>query len=256
MSEQEIREGMLLAVWDEPPLDFDPDTLMRRVEQKKSRRRALVAVGVATAMIAVVSLALPGLLPRDRDGQLGSDGQTNSSAPPTEAYEKKLQRTGDAVAEKLALTMPNLKEVYADFRQGGFSYNMPNMSSAPPSGQPRKSNEPQFTGYLFLTDEIGPTSLRLEGAKIELSTKNFCSGAVTCREVPQKDGSVVTEAEFTDGSPDITHSEVVRSFPSGFHVRIASYSYNPASGSGLRQTVPVRVGVLTTLVTDPKVDWE
>ena len=43
MSEQEIREGMLLAVWDEPPLDFDPDTLIRRVEQKKSRRRALVA---------------------------------------------------------------------------------------------------------------------------------------------------------------------------------------------------------------------
>ncbi|HEX8869393.1 MAG TPA: twin-arginine translocation signal domain-containing protein, partial [Lentzea sp.] len=72
MSEQEIREGMLLAVWDEPPLDFDPDTLIRRVEQKKSRRRALVAVGVATAMIAVASLTLPGLLPRDRDTQLGS----------------------------------------------------------------------------------------------------------------------------------------------------------------------------------------
>ena len=46
MSEQEIREGMLLAVWDEPPLDFDPDVLIKRVEQKKSRRRALVAVGV------------------------------------------------------------------------------------------------------------------------------------------------------------------------------------------------------------------
>ena len=82
MSEQEIREGMLLAVWDEPPLDFDPDTLIKRVEQKKSRRRALVGVGVATAMIAVVSFALPGLLPRGSDGQLASENPTSSSAPP------------------------------------------------------------------------------------------------------------------------------------------------------------------------------
>ncbi|MET9628242.1 hypothetical protein ABZX92_12340 [Lentzea sp. NPDC006480] len=256
MSEQEIREGMLLAVWDEPPLDFDPDTLIRRVEQKKSRRRALVGVGVATAMIAVASLALPGLLPRDRDSQLGADGQTSSSAPPTEAYDKKLQRIGDTLVEKLALTMPNVKETYSDFRTGGFNYPMPGMTSVPMSSQVRKPSDPQFTGYVFLTDEIGPTSLRVEGAKVEFSTKNFCVGSVSCHEIQQKDGSVVTEAEFTDGTPEITRAEAVRSFPSGFRVRIASYSYNPASGLGSRQTVPARVGVLTTLVTDPQVDWE
>jgi len=99
VSEQEIREGMLLAVWDEPPLDFDPDTLIRRVEQKKSRRRALVAVGVATAVIAVASLSLPGLLPREnRDDQLAADNQTSAPAAPAEAAEKKAQRTGDRLA--------------------------------------------------------------------------------------------------------------------------------------------------------------
>jgi hypothetical protein len=111
VSEQEIREGMLLAVWDEPPLDFDPDTLIKRVEQKKSRRRALVAVGVATAVIAVASFSLPGLLPRDRDTQLGADTRTNTSAPPSEAAEKRARRIGDKLVESLGVRMTNFKEL-------------------------------------------------------------------------------------------------------------------------------------------------
>lgn len=251
MSEQEIREGMLLAVWDEPPLDFDPDTLIRRVEQKKSRRRALVTVGVATAMIVVASFALPGLLPRDRDNQLGADGQPSSSAPPSEAAEKRAERIGQELMERLALTDSNLKEVYANLRNGKFS-NQEYPSSTPP----RRPADPELSGYVYLTDPIGPTALRVEGIKGEFSLQNFCSGAVTCQDVPQKDGTVVSEAEFTDGGPDISRSEVVRKFESGYYVRIASYNYNPATGSGLRQTVPVRVGVLTRLVTDPAVRWE
>ncbi|MFS8098257.1 hypothetical protein LFM09_14065 [Lentzea alba] len=251
MSEQEIREGMLLAVWDEPPLDFDPDALMRRVEQKKSRRRALVAVGVATAMIAVASLALPGLLPRDRDGQLASEAQTNTSAPPSESAEKKAQRIGDKLAERLGLTMPTLTDVYGGLYPGRLHYGT-STTSAPPS----KELESEFTGYLYLTDSIGPTSLRVEGGRLEFTSKSFCSGAISCRELPQRDGSTVIEAEFSDGGPDLTRSEVVRKFQSGYAARIVSYNLNPATGSGLRQTVPVRVEVLTTLVTDPAVDWE
>jgi hypothetical protein len=252
VSEQEIREGMLLAVWDEPPLDFDPDTLIRRVEQKKSRRRALVGVGVATAMIAVVSLALPGLLPRDRESQLGADGQTNSSAPPAESSDKKAQRIGDKLAERLALTVPSMKEVYADIRVGRFSGYPPYS----PSTTIPKPSDPEFSGYLFLTDSIGPTSLRIEASKHAFSTKDFCTTAASCHDVRQKDGSTVTEAEFLDGNPDISRSEVVRKYESGFYVKISSLNFNPASGSGLRQTVPVRVGVLTTLVTEPGIDWE
>ncbi|MEU3646629.1 hypothetical protein AB0E59_24835 [Lentzea sp. NPDC034063] len=251
MSEQEIREGMLLAVWDEPPLDFDPDTLIRRVEQKKSRRRALVAVGVATAVIAVASLALPGLLPRDRDSQLGAETTTNSSTPPSQSVEKKAQRIGDKMADKLGGTVTNLKDISASFGPGMVVY--PPYATSSPA---RRPGDPEFSGYLYLTDPIGPTSLRLEAGGQGFSTKSFCSGATLCKDVQQEDGSVVTEAEFNDGTPEIARAEVVRVFQSGYVVRITSHNYNPATGSGLRQTVPVRVGVLTELVTDPGIAWQ
>ncbi|SFR18390.1 hypothetical protein SAMN04488564_104802 [Lentzea waywayandensis] len=251
MSEQEIREGMLLAVWDEPPLDFDPDTLIRRVEQKKSRRRALVAVGVATAVIAVASLALPGLLPRDRDSQLGADTPASSSAPPSVSVEKKAQRAGDQLAAKLGVTMTNLTDIAGSFNPGRLTY--PPFTTSTPARAP---GDPEFSGYLYLTDQIGPTSLRVEAGVKGLSTKDFCGGATMCKDVQQKDGSVVTEAEFNEGTPEIARAEVQRVFQSGYVVRISSHNYNPATSAGLRQTVPVRVGVLTELVTDPAVAWQ
>ncbi|MDX8030005.1 hypothetical protein SK803_07265 [Lentzea sp. BCCO 10_0856] len=253
MSEQEIREGMLLAVWDEPPLDFDPDTLMRRVEQKKSRRRALVTVGVATAMIVVASLALPGLLPRGQDGQLASDGPTTSSAPPSESADKKAQRIGDKLTEKLGVTMTNVKEVYADLRPGQVLY--PPIATTT-STQKRSPSDPEMSGYVFLTDEIGPTALRVVVVKRDYDQGGFCTGANTCQDVKQKDGSLVTAAEFYDGTTSIARAEVLRRLDSGLLVRISSYNTNPATGLGLRQTVPVPVGVLTQLVTDPSISWE
>ncbi|HEX7302383.1 hypothetical protein [Lentzea sp.] len=255
MSEQEIREGMLLAVWDEPPLDFDPDQLIRRVEQKKSRRRALVAVGVATAVIAVASFSLPGLLPRE-DGQLASEVQTTqSSAAPSEPAEKRARRIGDALAAKLDQTMPNLRDVYGDLRVGRYpSYGT--YTSVPPTSAAKRPGEPEFSGYLQLTDDIGPTALRVQAGELGFSTNSFCSTATLCREFPQTDGTVVHEAEFNEGGTEVARAEVARVFRSGFVVRLSSHNYNPVTQAGLRQTVPLRVGVLTTLVTDPAVPWQ
>lgn len=252
MSEQEIREGMLLAVWDEPPLDFDPDKLMRRVEQKKSRRRALVGVGVATAVIAVASLALPGLLPRDRDSLLGAETRTNSSAPPSEPAERKAQRIGDKLAENLGVRMTSLKEIYGNVRPGQFLYPPSSTSTAQ-----RKAGDPELlTGYVYLTDAIGPTALRVTVSRIDFNRNAFCSGAALCQDVQQKDGSVVTEAEFFHEASQIQQAEAVRKFESGLVVQISSYAYNPSNGSGQRETVPVQVGVLTELVRDPGINWE
>lgn len=251
MSEQEIREGMLLAVWDEPPLDFDPDTLMRRVEQKKSRRRALVGVGVATAMIVVVSLALPSLLPRGNEGQLASEGQTSSSAPSAEPTEKKAQRIGDKLAERLRTRLTNSRDIFGSLQPGQFNY--PPYSTTAQRGQP---DDAEFSGYVYLTDEIGPTALRVLVMKGEFNSKSFCAAATLCQNIAQKDGSIVSEAEYLDDTPDVQRAEVVRRFESGYLVQISSYAYNPSNGVGRRQTVPVRVGVLTELVTDPSISWE
>jgi hypothetical protein len=243
---------MLLAVWDEPPLDFDPDKLIRRVEQKKSRRRALVAVGVATAMIVVTSLALPGLLPRDQDGQLASDGQPppSSSAPPTVSAEKRGQRIGDKLAEKLGLRMTNFKEIYASFRAGAYAYN-PNSQTT----VPQRPWDPELSGLVHFTDEIGPTSLRVILTKDKTVAEQICSGATMCREVAQSDGTTVIEATVMQG-PDIMRSTALRKFPSGYYAEISSFNYNPATSDGVRKTAPLPVEVLTTLVTDPDVHWE
>ncbi|MFD4674616.1 hypothetical protein ACFWNN_33180 [Lentzea sp. NPDC058450] len=253
MSEQEIREGMLLAVWDEPPLDFDPDTLIRRVEQKKSRRRALVAVGVATAMIAVVSFSLPGLLTRgDQDVQLATDAPASASTAPSEHPARKASRIGDQLVGSLGSRMRNFKDLYASFTPGRNPYP-PNPTQAPPEWSEKVSD---YSGFVYFYDDLGPTALRVMVSTSSFSTTSFCSGASYCKETPQPDGSVVTEAEYLQGSPDVQAAEVARKFESGLVVRIGSYAYNPSNNLGPRQTVPVRVGVLTDLVTEPGIRWE
>ncbi|MCX2948238.1 hypothetical protein [Lentzea sp. NEAU-D7] len=252
MSEQEIREGMLLAVWDEPPLDFDPDTLIRRVEQKKSRRRALVAVGVATAMIAVASLSLPGLLPRDRDTQLGAETQTSSSSAPTESPERKAQRIGDKLVESLGVRMTNFKELYASFAPGRNPVYPPSATRAPEW----KPDEKEYSGFLYLTDGIGPTALQVRVSKKSFSKNAFCGGSTTCQEVKQEDGSVLHSVEQLYDSPQVQQAAVARQFESGLIVEITAYAYNPSNGNGQRETVPVRVGVLTELVMEPGINWE
>ncbi|MFD5824595.1 hypothetical protein [Lentzea sp. NPDC060358] len=256
MSEQEIREGMLLAVWDEPPLDFDPDQLIRRVEQKKSRRRALVAVGVATAVIAVASFSLPGLLPRDRDQQFASEVQTSeSSAAPSESAEKRARRIGDALASRLDEVMPGLKDIYGDLRVGRYPV-YGGFGSTPPTSSSKRPGDPDLSGYLQLTDDIGPTALRVEAGELGFSPSSFCAAATTCREFPQADGTVVHEAEFNEGGSEVARAESVRVFDNKFVVRITSHNYNPVTSAGLRQTVPMRVGVLTTLVTYSGIPWQ
>ncbi|GLY48513.1 hypothetical protein [Lentzea sp. NBRC 102530] len=252
MSEQEIREGMLLAVWDEPPLDFDPDTLIRRVEQKKSRRRALVAVGVATAMIAVVSLSLPGLLPREDNAQLATESPSSASAAPTESPERRAQRLGDGLVAGLRARMPSTKDSYASFGPGRSGMSLP-YETKPPRW---KEGDTEFSGFVYFSDEIGPTALRVSVRKESFSSELFCSGADTCQQLWKNNGSFVYGAEFRYNDPQVQQVGVLRSFDSGLVVEITAYAHNPSNGNGQRQTVPVGVAVLTQLVTDPGVVWE
>ncbi|MGI5504093.1 hypothetical protein [Lentzea sp. CA-135723] len=253
MSEQEIREGMLLAVWDEPPLDFDPDTLIRRVEQKKSRRRALVAVGVATAMIAVVSFSLPGLLPKNgENAQLATDSPTSASTAPSERPARRAQRIGDEIVANLGAKMNNFESLYATFTPGPIAYR--NNSPQPPLQW--NDNVTDFAGFVHFTDGLGPTALQVTVSTNGLNTNSFCSGATYCKETPQPDGSTVVEKEELNGSPDIQVAEVARKYGSGLVVRMGAYAYNPSNNDGIRQTVPLRVGVLTELVTAPNIRWE
>lgn len=253
MSEQEIREGMLLAVWDEPPLDFDPDTLIRRVEQKKSRRRALVTVGVATALIAVASFSLPSLLPRDQDARLGAETTASSSSPPSSvSNERRVRRIGDQLTAALEARVPAVSSVYATFNPGRMPVNPAYQTQAP-----RWDNgERDFSGYLHFTDGIGPTALRVMVYSGSFSSKDFCIGASTCDQLKTADGSFVHFAESTEGDSQVQSARVVRVFDSGHVVELSAHAFNPSNGVGQRATVPIRVAVLTQLVTDPGITWE
>ncbi len=258
MSEQEIREGMLLAVWDEPPLDFDPDALMKRAEQKKSRRRALVSVGVATALIVVSAFALPGLLPKTGDGdQIAAPPTTSSTQVSTEDAYVRAERIGNQLAEKLGLEMPSLWEVYGNLQPG--LQSSPGYHEVPPPTRTttrRPPDDPSLSGYVHLTDQIGPTSLQVRAMRYLQSQRILCTGAITCQELPQADGSKVTAAEFKDGNTTTVRAVATRIFESGYTVQISSFVYNPATSSGTREALPVPVQVLTTLVTDPRIRWE
>jgi hypothetical protein len=252
VSEQEIREGMLLAVWDEPPLDFDPDTLIRRVEQKKSRRRALVAVGVATAMIAVASFALPGLLPRDRDSQLGSESPTSVSTTPYVSTHSRLQKIGDALTHRLQESRPGLTDVIASFD----SYRGTTIKPEAPL-QPVRNNSDDLYGFVYFTDSIGPTALLVTTGSA-VATSEICGSgnAVVCKEVTQQDNSVTVEAEFQEG-PERVKAVVMRKLGDGKRaVIISAYSHNPSTNTGIRQNIPVTVDVLTALVMDRSISWE
>ncbi|MFD9738484.1 hypothetical protein [Umezawaea sp. NPDC059074] len=83
MSEQDLRDSLQQAVWDEPPLDFDPDTFMARAEQLTRRRRALMSVGVATALIIATVATLPAFLTSGRNRVESATGVSTTSSATT-----------------------------------------------------------------------------------------------------------------------------------------------------------------------------
>ncbi|MDQ3786116.1 MAG: hypothetical protein M3422_02600 [Actinomycetota bacterium] len=82
MSEEDVREGLLDAVADEPPLSLDPDELMATA-RAQVRRRALVAVGLATVAVAVAAVAVPIALGRDSTTTVPAATQPSTSATST-----------------------------------------------------------------------------------------------------------------------------------------------------------------------------
>ncbi|MFI6098588.1 hypothetical protein ACIA8G_23785 [Lentzea sp. NPDC051213] len=251
MSEQEIREGMLLAVWDEPPLDFDPDQLMRRAEQKKSRRRALASVGVATALIVATAVTLPGFVLRGGgDAQVGSETPSSVSTTPSSNVSE--VRVGESLVKRLKVIRPDLKDVSVsfNFNQAGFKPTQ--------SLQPARRNPNDLYGFVYFTDDIGPTALLVTTGQA-VGTKDLCGGTqkvLFCREKPMNDGSVVVEAEYFEGTETIGAVSARKLAGGNTSVVISSYSHNPSNSTGFRQMIPVGVEVLTSLVTDPGITWE
>jgi hypothetical protein len=76
--ELDVRGGLLAAVADEPPLRTDPDELVATA-RRQVRRRALVATGLATVLVAVAAVAVPAAL----DPATAIPAATRQAAPST-----------------------------------------------------------------------------------------------------------------------------------------------------------------------------
>ncbi|CAM3437354.1 hypothetical protein KIPE111705_08645 [Kibdelosporangium persicum] len=258
MSEYELREGLRLAVADEPPMTFDLDELMLTAERMVRRRRALVAVGVSTAAVAVVAVTVPVLL-----GIGGSPEELPQAAPPSTTP----SQTSTATSATPATPPARPKLTAAQLRQRGnelraylrpqFPKDVPgaqNVNVRPFGGEA----EDQFwEGQDYLEGMVRFTLGEVQTAvAVYVSNEQASQPCTGCQERPQPDGSkVVIHAESGPAGNDpamlITSATHFRN--DGTATRITAYNYDPTGGSPLRyqDRVALTEEQLVKLATDP-----
>lgn len=278
MSEQELRDGLRVAVAAEPALSFDPDALMVRARKEIRRRRALVGAGAATVVVAVTAVAVPTVLGQQRGeitsvapgGAPSGTPTATVTAPPTTSTTAQvdipwpppnvvvphytaaqLKQRGSAMQNHLktqfAKVVPNAKQVLP--RQFGGE-----AEGAVADGQAYLEAFTSFTlnGVRSAVD-IYTSAPGTEGPP---PTQQCSDGGVTqCDVVKQPDGSavLVTTQNIDQNLSGGVITSVLHYRNNGTVVRAAGYNYDPSgSGSLDRQpAVPVTVAQLTALATDP-----
>lgn len=81
MNEKQLTESMSLAVLDEPPLGFDPDTVIDRIIRRRRRNALVASSGTAAVLVAVAAVAFGGMGPQ-RVGPAISPTPNPTSKPP------------------------------------------------------------------------------------------------------------------------------------------------------------------------------
>ncbi|MFT7835072.1 hypothetical protein Q5530_02845 [Saccharothrix sp. BKS2] len=263
MSEAELREGLRAAVGDEPPLHFDPDELIRRGRHERKRRRALIAVGVATLALTGTVLSLPGLLAaRPGAGPPGIDAAaapvltttaepavtaptpaplSASQAPPpvtrlAAASPADLRLLADYASQRVVGVVPTAKVLRAEF------------------AGPRDQERPGYvTGYVQFVDEQGVSRVtaQLSAPPLLVTRKRFCADFECAEARTLTDGSHLEFATLVE--PDgrrVTYS-VAHFRTDGSVVQMSAYNNDPVDGSRVRGTVSLNGDQLAKLATDP-----
>lgn len=273
MSEAELREGLRAAVGDEPPLNFDPDELIQRAQHARRRRRALVAVAVATLALTGTVLSLPGVLdPRQGiDAARGrvltttpSPSPTPSSveamaAPPTLVQQTPGAPTAtvdstkylvDYLGARFHEVVPDAKVVKVDFTDTGVV------------GDPKHAERQKgfITGYVQFIDSGGPSGVvvQLSAPPLLLTRDQFCASVRCGQPKRQDDGSYLEFATIIDPETKLTTHSVAHFRPSGTVVQVNGYNYDPTKGADVVRTeVALSTDQLVLLATDPNlvVKW-
>ncbi|NUT52491.1 MAG: hypothetical protein HOV94_35165 [Saccharothrix sp.] len=261
MSEAELREGLRAAVGDEPPLDFDPDALIRRAQQARRRRRALVAVAVATLALTGSVLSLPGVFER-RPGLDAADGSVLTTtanpapSPQPSAWVAPPPAVTPYSTDQRSLAAPGARTYLAAYLGTRFAQVVPGVKVVE-AQFPESAAEPgHHIGWVTFVDGEGTSQVvvRLDPPPLPTTPDAFCADSGCGTPVRRADGSYLASsaAPAKTGDGRFAGYTVVHFRPDGSVVQVTGYNYDPTTGAGLRPRVAVTVDQLVELATDPK----
>jgi hypothetical protein len=258
MSEQELRDGLKLAVADEPPMKFDLDDLMDTAERLARRRRALIAVGASTAAVAVAAVAVPVVLGISGGG---APLPIPQAAPPSSSVVSPAPTTRTTPPKRPSLTEAQLRErgkqMQAHLRNA-FPAAVPEATQVTYGVFGGESEGAVSDGQSYLNAFVRFTAGAKTAVDVYVSdnqeyAERTCAG---CQPRPQQDGSVIvlrTEngSAGNDSAMRITSAVHLRN--DGSTVRITTYNYDPTGGDApkFQADVALNLDQLVRLASDP-----
>ncbi|HEX4723502.1 MAG TPA: hypothetical protein VH333_13365 [Pseudonocardiaceae bacterium] len=262
MSEKELREGLVGAVANEPPLDFDPDRLLARAQREARRRRSLVGVGAATAVIAVAAATTATVLhPADEAAPAAhlttgpgtqtphvTTGPVHSLAawpPPVREYHYTAARENELAAAWTS----HIKTTF-----GQIVPNAGNVAVRPWGGEAEGSvsaDQDYLDAFVTFTVDGTPTAVDISVfAPGQNSTGPQGDCKNPCAATPLPDGSVLTVDPYSQNSVHLLTVSQYR--PDGSVVSATGYNYDPTgkSSPGYSAAVLLNIQQLTSFATD------
>ena len=252
MSEHELREGLALAVADEPPLALNMDDLVTTAERLVRRRRALVAVGTATAVVAVAAVTVPVVLGIAPGGPaelpVAAPPPPISSTIPSATPPKRETLSVAALTERAHQLQAYLREQFPKVVPA-----VTDVDVRPLGGEAEGQVFPDqryLSGTVNYTVNGQHTAIILQINMDPVQPNDDCSA---CQVVPQKDGSTITivptgKNGAPNGSDIVTaqHDRTDRSV-----VTVSTYAYDASGLGGAGVRPQLTVDQIVRLATDP-----
>lgn len=255
MSEQDVREGLRVAVADEPPLYLDPDALIATARKAARRKRSLLSAGVATTVIAVAAVAVPVVLgvPHGSPPVATRPPATSSVLPwppkvvPTYYTAKQLARRGVAMRDRVGKMLPSIVPAASAIEVGAFQGEA--------AGDLRDGQD-YLNSFAAFT---------LDGGRYGVGINVFAPGAFTdgpadlCAPDPSRctmlsDRLLAFDEPLGEGNTGLKIVSVYDFRPDGSVTSAAAYNYDPTTSKRVVSAeLPLTVDQLTKLATDPAI---
>ncbi len=262
MIEQDLRDGLTGALADEPPLSFDPDRLVARARREIRRRRSLVGVGGATAVIAVVAVVAATVLHPTTPATAAAPHLTTAAAAPAQPPNFSWPPAGihprvySAAEEKpmAAAWTQHLTQTFGAVVPGASQVMVEPWGGE--SGGTIATGQDYMDTYVNFTFHGARTAVSIEVAapgQYTLSLTKSCSQSTSpdkCVFTPTADGGLLLYFDVVQGD---MHLRSVNDFrPDGTVVFTTGYNYDPTStAQHTLPSMPVTDAQLTTIATDP-----